>query len=142
MFLTKYRPSTSLESLFDTDFFPIFGKCMDSNAEKKESFRLPRTNINESETEFALTMEMPGVKKDDVDVSIEKDQIIITGGLTEKVETEGLRRGEIRSESFRRSFMLDSTIDRDTVKARLENGILKVTLPKKAESVGRKIDVD
>ena len=98
--------------------------------------------MDPAEKEFLLTMEMPGVDKKDVRVEIENDQIIVTGEKTEKTETEGLLRREIRSEKFRRSFVLDSAIDRDTIKARLENGMLKVTLPKKAESVGRKIDID
>jgi len=140
MFLTKYRPNRSIDSVFE-DLFPVFNGCARESGEK-EGFRLPVTNVHETEKEFLLTMEMPGVDKKDVRVEIENDQIIVTGEKTEKTETEGLLRREIRSEKFRRSFVLDSAIDRDTIKARLENGILQVTLPKKAESVGRKIDID
>ncbi len=140
MFLTKYRPNRTIDSVFD-DLFPAFKGFAGENGER-EGFRLPVTNVHETEKEFLLTMEMPGVDKKDVRVEIENDQIIVTGEKTEKTETEGLLRREIRSEKFRRSFVLDSAIDRDTIKARLENGMLKVTLPKKAESVGRKIDID
>ena len=140
MFLTKYRPNRTMDSVFD-DLFPVFKGRARENGEK-EGFRLPVTNVHETEKEFLLTMEMPGVDKKDVRVEIENDQIIVTGEKTEKTETEGLLRREIRSEKFRRSFVLDSAIDRDTIKAKLDNGMLKVTLPKKAESVGRKIDID
>jgi HSP20 family protein len=126
--------------VFD-DLFPAFKGCASESGEK-EGFRLPVTNVHETEKEWLLTMEMPGVDKKDVHVEIENDQIIVTGEKAEKTETEGLLRREIRSEKFRRSFLLDSSIDRDNIKAKLENGVLKVTLSKKAESVGRKINID
>jgi HSP20 family protein len=140
MFLTKCRPSRPIDSVFD-DLFPVFkGSARDYG--EKEGFRLPVTNVNETEKDFLLTMEMPGVDKKDVSVEIENDQIVITGEKIEKTEAEGLLRREIRSEKFRRSFLLDSTIDRDEIKGKLDNGVLKVTLSKKAESVGRKINID
>lgn len=142
MFLTKFRPSGTLESLFDTEFFPALGKWFEEDGGEREMFRLPRTNVNEMDKAFVLTMEMPGVEKSNVDVAVEDDHIVITGEKTEKVETKGLLRREIRSEKFRRSFLLDPAIDRDKIKAKLENGILRVTLPKRAEVVGRKINID
>ena len=140
MFLTKYRPSNTLDNVLD-DFFPFCKEWTSSN-QGKEGFRLPKTNINESDKEFRLTMEMPGVERKDVDVAVENDYIVITGEKTEKTEAEGLLRREIRSETFRRSFLLDSSVDRENIKAKLESGVLKVTLPKKAESVGRKVTID
>jgi HSP20 family protein len=88
-------------------------------------------------------MELPGVQKKDLDVSIDGDQLVITAERSEKVESEdGLLRREIRSEKFRRSFTIGDSVERDAIKAKLENGILKVTLPKKALSTGRKVDVN
>ncbi len=140
MFLTKYRPTNGLESFFDESFFPFLRKSADSA--EGEGFRLPRTNVNEDEKKFVLTMEMPGVKKSDINVAIEDDQIVITGEKQEKTENNGLLRREIRSEKFRRSFLIDASIDRGGIKAKLVDGILEVTLPRRAESVGRKISVD
>jgi HSP20 family protein len=140
MFLTKYKPSSTMESIFDSfdrQFFPILRSRNDDG----EAFRLPLTNINETEKEYAITMEMPGVEKKDVDVSVEGDELVISAERSEKFESEGLLRQEIRSEKFRRSFTIGRTVDRDNIKAKLENGVLRVTLAKKAESVGRKVDV-
>ena len=143
MFPTKYVPKTSLESLFDSldrDFFPILRPWFQTD--DNEGFRMPLVNINEAEKEFVVTMELPGVQKKDLDVSIDGDQLVVTAERSEKVESdEGLLRREIRSEKFRRSFMLSQTVDRENIKAKLENGVLRVTLPKRAESVGRKVDV-
>jgi len=140
MFLTKYIPSNTLDNVLD-DFFPFYRQRTGDESEG-ETFRLPKTNINESDKEFTLTMEMPGVEKKDVNVAVENDHIVITGEKTEKTEAEGLLRREIRSETFRRSFLLDSSVDRENIKAKLENGVLKVTLAKRAESVGRKVTID
>jgi HSP20 family protein len=143
MFPTKCEPKNSLESIFDSfdrDAFPVLRPWF--RLDDNEGFRIPLVNINESEKEFNVTIELPGVQKKDLDVAIDGEQLVVTAERSEKVETnEGLLRREIRSEKFRRAFKLGQAVDRDGIKAKLENGILKVTLPKKAESVGRKIDI-
>ena len=138
MFLTKYKPGLTFGSFFDSIDRDLFPEMKTS----RESFRMPMTNINETESGYVVTMEMPGVLKKDVDVAIDGDDLIVTAERSEKLESEGLLRREIREEKFRRSFSLGRTIDRDNIKAKLESGVLKITLAKKAESVGRKVDVD
>lgn len=141
MFVTKYNPAAGMDSFwkaFDRDFFPIVKPFFNGG---EENTRLPRTNINESEKEFVLTMEMPGVSKKNVDVSLDGETLMIEAERTDAVESEGLLRSEIRSEKYKRSFQLGSKIDRDGITARMENGVLKLTLPKKAEILGRKIDI-
>lgn len=143
MYLTKYNPGMAFGSLFDSferDFAPMLRSL--SRLENGESFRMPLTNINETEKEFVLTMEMPGVLKKNIEVTVEGDDLIVTAERSEKTESEGLLRREIREEKFRRSFSLGRSVDRDKITAKLENGVLKVTLGKKAENVGRKVDVD
>lgn len=142
MFLTKYSPRSPLETLFDDDFLPALTRWIDPEKGEKEMFRLPMTNVNETDKEFVLTMEMPGVQKKDIDVSVEDGHLVVTGERNEKIKTDGLLRREIRSEKFRRSFLLDSSVDRDRIKAKLDHGVLTVTLAKRADSVGRKISVD
>ena len=141
MFLTKYRPNRGLESTFDPEFFTSVSRWFDREGNGDDAFRLPMTNVHETDKEYVLTMEMPGVKKESIDVSIENDLIVITGGKSEQVEPKGLVRREIRSAKFRRSFTLDSTVDRDKISAKLKDGVLKVTLPKRADKVGRKVDI-
>jgi len=142
MFLTKYNPVSALDTLFDTfdrEFFPTLSRFFET---REEDFRVPMANIYERDNEYVITMEMPGVSKKNVDVSIDGDNLIITGEKVEKLDSKGLLRREIRAEKFRRSFLLDGNIDRDKIKAKMEDGILRVTLPKKAESVGRKVDIE
>jgi HSP20 family protein len=138
MFLTKFKPN-ALDTVFDTDFFPMWRTW--SSEEGNEGCRLPKTNVNETEKSYVLTVEMPGVDKKHVGVAVENDYLIISGEKTEKIRTEGLLRSEIRSEKFRRSFRLDAKVDRDNIKAALDAGVLTVTLPKVEKAVGRQIEI-
>ncbi len=142
MFLTKWTPRQRTDSLwdyFDRDFFPVRRFFFD---EDKESVRLPLANINETDKSYVVTLEMPGVTKKDVKVSIEGDTLTVSGERVEKLEDKGLLRKEIREEKFSRSFNLDNSIDRDQIKAKMDNGVLTVTLPKKEEEVGRNVSID
>ena len=142
MFLTKYRPKNDIDTIFDSFGRGFLPAIQAWTGEGEEMFRHPRTNLNETDDAFVVTIEMPGVDKKNVDVSVDGDQLVVTGERTEKLEDEGLLRREIRSEKFRRSFGIGNTIDRDAIKAKIDNGILKVTLPKTAKSVGKKIAID
>lgn len=141
MFITKYNPATGMDSFwnaFNREFFPIAQPFLNGD---EENFRLPRTNINEREKEFVLTIEMPGVSKKDVEVSLDGETLTIEAERTDTVESEGLLRSEIRAEKYKRTLQVGSKIDRDGIAAKMENGVLKLTLPKKAEILGRKIDI-
>ena len=117
------------------------------------SQRLPRTNIEEAEGAYVLTMEMPGLSKKDVEVSLEKDTLTIKGervvdqvdqadgaGEAEKPK-RGFLRYEIGTSKFERSFSLGKEVEQENIKAKMEDGILSVTLTRKSEEVGRKVDV-
>jgi len=140
MFLTKYRPHRGLDSLLK---HPAFEGCFDET-QSADLTRSPLTNIQEVDDSFVLTLEVPGLDKKDIDVSVENDHIVIKGEKTEKeeVEVKGLLRREIRSAKFHRSFRIGDKIDRENIKAKLDNGVLTVTLKKTEDKVGRKVDVD
>lgn len=138
MFMTKYNPNRSFETMFDS-MFPMAGSC--KPGDDCEGFRMPLVNINENDAGYVITMELPGVDKKDLEVSVEGKELVVTAERAEKVEAEGLLRGEIRSEKFKRSFTLGESIDAESIKAKLENGVLKVALSRVPESVGRKVDV-
>jgi len=104
--------------------------------------RMPRTNVRETDTAWEFTMEVPGVSKKDVEVHLEGDRLVIHAESKHQEEDKGLVRCEFRSSSFERSFEIGSRhVDPDKIKARLENGILTVTLPKMPDRVGRKVEV-
>jgi len=106
------------------------------------STRMPRTNVQETDNAYLLTLEMPGLSREDVEVSYESDTLIVKGEREEKSEKKD-EKGAVRREyhtRFERSFNVQG-IDPDQVSAKMENGILVVTLPKSRERLGRKISV-
>lgn len=140
MYLTKYSPNRALDTFFGHDFLPGLRSWFENEGEQG-AFRLPVTNIHETDEAYVLTMEMPGVEKNNVSVELDGDQLVVSGEKSEKVEAKGLLRREIRSEKFRRSFQIGDSVDREHIKAKLEHGVLKLTLPKRPERVGRRVEV-
>ena len=122
---------------------PTLDRFADFDDNGQLSARLPRTNVQESDNAFVLELEMPGLAKSDVEVSYENDTLLIKGEKKEtKEETQksGVVRREYHATRYERSFNVHG-IDRDKVSAKMDNGILYVTLPKSSERMGRKIDV-
>jgi HSP20 family protein len=147
MKLVKYhRPFGAFDGLFEglnSGLFPAFPRMYGEDvASDSPPQRLPRTNIEETEKEFVFTMEMPGLTKKDVEVSVENETLTVSGEKkVEKEEKKGWLRREIRSMRFERSFSLGNEVDLEKITAKMEDGVLFITLPKKTEKVGRKVDV-
>lgn len=103
----------------------------------KGEFRM-RTNVSETETEVRITADLPGIKRDDLDIEITGDTITIRGEkVAEEEKTEGeegreYHRLERRTGSFRRTTRLPFEIDADKVQADMKDGVLTVTIPKPA----------
>lgn len=148
MKLTKYvAPVSPLDAVFDRLGFGVpgidryFGDAGGTADEAWTAVRIPRTNVSETEDSFVLQMEMPGLTREHVEVNVEGDTLVVRGEKMETSEEKGLVRREFRSTRFERTFNVGNAIDRERVKAKMENGILTVTIPKSPEKVGRKIDV-
>lgn len=95
----------------------------------------PAVNIAETPEGFRLEVAAPGFNKEDFTVKVENKHLVISGKKEVKTEENGpvYRRREFGFTEFERSFRLNDTIDTDSVTAALENGVLHVTLTKKAE---------
>ncbi len=145
MTLIKYHPAREIDELFShltRDLWPQACRTSTTSERAAAGPRLPRTNVRETEGEYIFTMEMPGLNKDAVEVTVEGDELIVRGTTPEETATtDGFIRREIRSTRFERKFDLAGAVDGDGIKAKMEAGILTVTLPKKPERVGRRIDI-
>ena len=99
------------------------------------------TEIEELDTEFTITMELPGVKQDAIDIEYENGVLSIRGEKTEESERKQpqLLVWERYYGKFQRSFVLPKAIDVDKVKADFKDGILTVRLPKTETARGKKI---
>ena len=104
---------------------------------ENDKSNVPAVNIKENEKDFELELAVPGRKKEDFRIEINENLLTIsTESKTEEiVEKDNYTRREFAYSSFKRAFTLPETIDEENIKANYENGILKFTLPKKAEAL-------
>lgn len=103
-----------------------------------------RVDVTEDEKAYCVRAELPGVKKDDINVAIEGNQVDITAEVkNEKEVKEGERL--LRSERYygkvHRAFALDQDIDESATEAKYADGILELRLPKKVSSAARRIEI-
>jgi HSP20 family protein len=103
---------------------------------------VPELNVYETEKEFEITLALPGMSKDEIELSLENHTLTISGERTFEEDTgRKYHRVESRFGKFERSLPLPDIIDEDNIKATYENGVLTVTVPKLKEKAGRKIEV-
>ncbi|MGD8322491.1 MAG: Hsp20/alpha crystallin family protein [Gemmatimonadota bacterium] len=107
---------------------------------------LPAVNIEETKDEMVLTAELPGMTHDNISIDLENNVLSISGEKSEeRTEGDEERRyhlWERRYGTFQRSFTLPRTVKADGIRARFDNGVLKVHMPKVAEAKGRKISIE
>lgn len=107
----------------------------------REDYVAPEVNIFETKDGYVLEAEMPGVSKDGLEITLEGNEITIIGRRNpETASGETLYRERTMSD-FRRVFELDPAIDTAKVSARMEQGVLTLTLPKSERVKPRKITV-
>lgn len=112
-----------------------------STATSRE-FVAPEVNIFETKDGYVLEAEMPGVNKDSLEITLEGTEMTIVGHRrTEPLPGEALFR-ESRPVDYRRVFELDPAIDSAKICAKMEQGVLTLTLPKSEKVKPRKIVVD
>ena len=101
----------------------------------------PRVNITETKDGYLLEAEMPGVNKEGLEISLEGNELTFTGRRHEEVQDLELVYRESAKRDFRRVFVLDPTIDSAKIEAKMENGVLKLHLPKAEQVKPRRITV-
>jgi HSP20 family protein len=112
-----------------------------TNQQRTEQFVTPVSSVIEDGDAYILSAEMPGVNKEGPEISIENNELTIIGRRS-LPEIEGtLVHRESRTENFRRAFELDPSIDTAKISARIDQGILTLTLPKAEKLKPRKITV-
>jgi HSP20 family protein len=105
---------------------------------------MPTVDISENEKEIIVQAEMPGIDRDDVHVEIDRDLLTLRGEKREERHKENggrLIHHEVRHGSFLRRFTLPCEVDADKTKGKLENGVLRLSLPKKGSAKGKRIAI-
>jgi len=119
---------------FDNDFFDIFDN-------EDIDFVSPRIDISETQDKFILTVELPGMTPEDFKIEVTNDTIIISGEKKNenKESKERYHLFERRYGSFERRLRFPTFVDKDRVTSSFKNGVLKLEIPKKETTDGRKI---
>lgn len=113
----------------------------DGDRAQTEQFVAPPASVIEAADGYTLEVEMPGVNKDGLDISVENNELTIVGRRSLPVVEGTLVHHESRPENFRRTFELDPSIDANKISARIEQGLVTLTLPKAEHVKPRKITV-
>ncbi|HOM99162.1 MAG TPA: Hsp20/alpha crystallin family protein [Acidobacteriota bacterium] len=127
----------TVNRMFEQTLGDVFGA-----GPARPSVRVPFTDVYETADKLILEMELPGVQKDAVSISFDNGLLTVTG---ERKVPETKDRTYYRSERwygrFERSFRLPASVNPDQIEARLEQGILCISIPKREEAKTRQIPV-
>jgi len=143
MYLVKRNyPTPSVNRMYNNLFEDFFGS-FDPDAYESVDWS-PRMDVEENENEFVLNVEVPGLNKKDIDISVKENVITISG---EKKARESKKEStcymnEIRYGKFARSFRLPGNVDVDKIKGTWNEGILTVEIPKTELAKPRKIEIN
>ncbi len=109
---------------------------------QRQEFIAPEVNIYQTRDGYMLEAEMPGVSKDGLEIMLEGNELTIVGHRRNESPCGDRLVSECRSASFKRVFELDPAIDTAKISAKVEQGILTLTLPKSEQVKPRRITVD
>jgi HSP20 family protein len=139
--ITPWRPFRDLEE-WEGRFDDLFRRSLGRWPVEERGW-MPALDVFEKEDRFIVKAELPGIKDEDIDVSVVGDTLSIRG--EKKTETEIKDEDYYRCErsygSFYRSIPIPSNVDADKIEASFEDGILEVALPKSAKVKPKKIAV-
>ena len=137
MTLVKWTPTRNMFNIFDDVeqmMHQAFGHSLESSSSSRLSYS-PLMNVSETESDYLIMMDLPGVEKKDVEVNLKNGILTVSG--ERKTSEKGDENSRIWHETtlgaFSRSFELTSDIVEEKVKAKFNNGVLNITIPKAEE---------
>ncbi len=127
-----------LEELFRPDWM--------GGVQNNNTLNIPLVNIRETDTSYEVELSAPGKSKEDFNIDLDENVLTISSEQKSENNSEEGRftRREFSYSSFRRAFTLPETVNEDEIRASYENGILKISLPKREEALPkpkRSIDI-
>lgn len=143
--LTTWRDVWSPISEFRREFDRLFDDWTTpaARAMGQDGHFIPACDVEESEDHYLLTLEMAGVKKEDVKLEVIDNQIVISGERRQESQRKGGGQAysERRFGRFQRSFVLPAGVDAEKVEANYQDGILRVMVPKAESAKPRQIKI-
>ena len=144
MNIARFEPWTMLDMLH-RDLDRLVGqRALRGNGESTVAEWVPAVDVIEDKERFLLRADVPGVRSEDIDISMDGGVLSVSGDRHAEARTEesGLQRIERSTGHFFRRFTLPETADADSVSARCKDGVLEVSIPKKPEVQARRIAVE
>ena len=145
MNVTRLEPY-GLFNLLNRSLDPMTRQCFTTHNSSDEFVAdwSPAVDIMEEKDHFLLRADVPGVAPDAIDIHMEKGVLSIAGerAVQNKSEYDGMHRLERISGRFERRFSLPESADAENISARSSNGTLEITIPKLAEILHRRIEVE
>ena len=139
----RYEPFNDIRKSFDLVNTIINTINEETKSEDTSAFR-PKVNTRETNESYHLEVELPGVKKEDVDINVDGNVLSISGerNVREEVKDEDYQKIESPYGLFSRSFTLPEKVDTGNIEAGFENGILEISIPKlKVDTSSKKIEI-
>lgn len=141
MALTRYnRPESDLMSKRFSDIMDEFFN--DAVKTRRNTF-VPSIDVSETEDQFLISAELPGMDKDNINISLENGRLSISGERTFEKEDKGKKFHRVESSygSFERSFQLPDNVDEESISATYENGLLNISIDKSEDKVKKQIEI-
>jgi HSP20 family protein len=140
MDITHFNPFKDLESFFSRPRFSLNDDFALQNI--THSDWVPAVDINETDEEFLITVEVPQVEKDDIKIQVQNGMLSIKGERKYENEDKKAHRIERYYGSFQRSFSLPDNVKESEIHADHKNGVLYVSLPKTEEELPKRLEIE
>ena len=132
MRIVKYNNNNVFPSLMNEFFNDEFGLNFFNR-----NYSVPSVNSIENNYSFEIDLAVPGMKKEDFSIELNDKVLVISSESSNNIENDKMRLNEFNFSSFQRSFRVPDSVDQDKIKANYKNGILKIKLPKRKESISK-----
>ena len=129
------KVSERMPSVFD-DFFKPWNEWFDNGGLLSKTMNVPAVNITEQKNDYLVSLAAPGLKKEDFKIDVDGNMLTISSEKEETREEKDKKftRKEYNYSSFSRSFTLPEEINKEKIEAKYEDGVLKISLPRREEA--------
>ncbi len=134
MLVTRYNKPVYRDRRFDifNELLNTFNEAQTADEPREIMDFVPAVNTREASDAYYIEVDLPGVKKEDVDVSVDKNVLTISGKreVSNEIKEDDYYRVESAYGKFSRSFTLPENVDVEKIKASNEDGVLEIVIPK------------
>lgn len=137
----ELAPFSALRDI-ESQFSRLFGE-LNRDFDVFDRVWSPTVDLKETDDAYTLEADLPGLKKEDIDLTVVDNIVTVKGSRKHEAETKekGYHRIERRYGGFERSFEIPGGFDGEKIQAHYEDGVLRVTLPKREEAKPKQIEV-